>query len=66
MDERIVEVGKTMKYRGELYRSGRMSKWRWRIVASNGRIVEASSQGFVRKGYAREKLLASFEKYKVT
>ena len=33
----IMEVGKTVKYRGELYRSGRMSKWRWRIVASNGK-----------------------------
>jgi uncharacterized protein YegP (UPF0339 family) len=62
----IMEVGKTVKYRGELYRSGRMSKWRWRIVASNGKILEASTQGFVRKSYAKEKLLASFEKYKVT
>ena len=62
----IMEVGKTVKYRGELYRSGSMSKWRWRIVASNGKILEASTQGFVRKSYAKEKLLASFEKYKVT
>ena len=62
----IMEVGKTVKYRGEVYRSGRMSKWRWRIVASNGKILEASTQGFVRKSYAKEKLLASFEKYKVT
>lgn len=62
----IMEVGKTVKYRGELYRSGRMSKWRWRIVASNGKILEASTQGFVRKSYAKEKLLASFGKYKVT
>lgn len=65
MDEQIVEVGKSVKYRGELYRSGRMSKWRWIIVASNGRIVEASSQGFARKSYAKDRLLASFEKYKV-
>lgn len=24
-------------------------KWRWRIIARNGRIVEASSQGYVNK-----------------
>lgn len=27
-------------------------KWRWRVVAGNGRVVGASEQGFARRAYA--------------
>lgn len=52
------------EYRGELYRTGDMvRRWRWRIIAANGRIVDASSQGFVRRQYAKKKLFAAAAQY---
>jgi uncharacterized protein YegP (UPF0339 family) len=37
----------------EYYR-GKKGEWRWRIKARNGRIVHASSEGFVRLSGARK------------
>lgn len=32
--------------------------WRWRLVASNGRIIAASSEGYRRRRAARDNLAA--------
>ena len=31
------------------YEQDSRGKWRWKLVARNGRIVDASSQGYIRK-----------------
>ena len=36
----------------EIYRDGR-SEWRWRLKASNGRIVADSGEGYCRRSSAR-------------
>lgn len=37
------------KYKVIFYRSWPLGKWRWRVTASNGRIIGASSQGYYNK-----------------
>ncbi len=51
-------------HRGVLYRTaGVIKRWRWRVVAPNNRIVDSSSQGFVRRSYARDRLFEVGAKY---
>ena len=42
-----------MKYTFIFYQDN-AGKWRWRMEASNGKIVGASSQGYVNKSYCIE------------
>jgi hypothetical protein len=39
--------------RDPIYYRDQAGKWRWSVVARNGRVVDASSQGFTRKWSAR-------------
>lgn len=43
----------------EIYRPNRTQDWRWRITARNGRIVAASSEGFVTRYGAKRNLKAT-------
>ena len=40
----------------KIYKDGR-GKWRWKIVAANGRILAASSQGFYGERDAKRNLI---------
>ncbi|HNG25523.1 MAG TPA: hypothetical protein PLC03_16270 [Microthrixaceae bacterium] len=46
--------GRPMR-RAELYRDPQR-KWRYRIIAGNNRVVDASEQGFRSKWWARKRL----------
>lgn len=35
----------------EVTRSKRDGKWYWHLLAANGRVLDDSGQGYVRKGY---------------
>ena len=43
----------------EIYKANRSQDWRWRVVARNGRIVAASSEGFVTRYGAKRNLKAT-------
>jgi uncharacterized protein YegP (UPF0339 family) len=54
-----------MKDRWEFYRDAR-KKWRWRRVATNGRIIAASTEGYVkRSGCVTNAKKSGFEAFTV-
>lgn len=41
------------------YRDRGGKLWRWRAKAGNGRVIDASEQGYVERSYARKKAQAA-------
>lgn len=65
MKKQIDKIVKAHPKGVEFYQTFLSRKWRWRIKADNGRIIGASSQGYVNKQDCKENLLSVSETARV-